>query len=175
VARRRSQECQEVVVWISIPYDGIRGLSASLEGIPTSTSSHNLKYVLGASRAWLEPWPCTGASLVVSNSVARGQLSNPGRGPVSVPSRLMPGSEPVYQVSGNIRLRILPRPLGGHVFLGERGRDQRGSGQRGVRLRRGGWSCAQLLRDSGKRLGKSIKCEKLLLPFYAAVGLLPGL
>jgi hypothetical protein len=47
VARRRSQKCQRVVVWISIPYDGIRGLGASLEGIPTSTSFFSLEYVLG--------------------------------------------------------------------------------------------------------------------------------
>jgi hypothetical protein len=47
VAQRCSQECQEEVVWISIPYDGIRGLSASLEGIPTSTFSFSLEYVLG--------------------------------------------------------------------------------------------------------------------------------
>jgi hypothetical protein len=47
VARRHSQECEEVVVWISSPYDGIRGLGASLKGIPTSTSSYGLEYVLG--------------------------------------------------------------------------------------------------------------------------------
>jgi hypothetical protein len=47
VARRRSKKCQEVVVWISIPCDEIRGLGASLEGIPTSTSSYSLEYVLG--------------------------------------------------------------------------------------------------------------------------------
>jgi hypothetical protein len=47
VAQRRSQECQEVVVWISIPYDGIRGLGASLKGIPMSTFSYSLEYVLG--------------------------------------------------------------------------------------------------------------------------------
>jgi hypothetical protein len=34
-------------VWMSVPYDGIRGLDASLEGIPTSTSSFDLEYVLG--------------------------------------------------------------------------------------------------------------------------------
>jgi hypothetical protein len=47
VARRCSQKCQEVVVWISIPYDRIRGLGASPEGIPTSTSSFGLEYILG--------------------------------------------------------------------------------------------------------------------------------
>jgi hypothetical protein len=34
-------------VWISIPCDGIQGLGASLEGIPTSTSSYSLEYVMG--------------------------------------------------------------------------------------------------------------------------------
>jgi hypothetical protein len=47
VARRRSQKCQGVVAWMSVPCDGIRGLGASLEGIPTSTSSYSLEYVLG--------------------------------------------------------------------------------------------------------------------------------
>jgi hypothetical protein len=32
---------------MSVPCDGIRGLGASLEGIPTSTSSFGLEYVLG--------------------------------------------------------------------------------------------------------------------------------
>jgi hypothetical protein len=47
VARRRSQKMQGVVVWMLVPCDGIRGLGASLEGIPTSTSSFGLEYVLG--------------------------------------------------------------------------------------------------------------------------------
>jgi hypothetical protein len=47
VARRCSQKCQGVVVRISVPCDGIRGLGASPEGIPTSTSSYSLEYVLG--------------------------------------------------------------------------------------------------------------------------------
>jgi hypothetical protein len=47
VARRCSQKCQEVVEWILIPCDRIRGLGASPEGIPTSTSSYGLEYVLG--------------------------------------------------------------------------------------------------------------------------------
>jgi hypothetical protein len=34
-------------MWISISCDKIRGLGASPEGIPTSTSSFVLKYVLG--------------------------------------------------------------------------------------------------------------------------------
>jgi hypothetical protein len=47
VARRRSQRCQEVVVWISIPFDRIRWLDASPGGIPTWTASFSLEYVLG--------------------------------------------------------------------------------------------------------------------------------
>jgi hypothetical protein len=34
-------------VWMSVPCDGIRGLGASLEGIPTSTSFFGLEYILG--------------------------------------------------------------------------------------------------------------------------------
>jgi hypothetical protein len=34
-------------VWMSVPCDGIRGLGASPEGIPTLTSSYSLEYVLG--------------------------------------------------------------------------------------------------------------------------------
>jgi hypothetical protein len=47
VARRRPQRCKEVVVWISIPCDRIRGLGASPGGIPTWTASFSLEYVLG--------------------------------------------------------------------------------------------------------------------------------
>jgi hypothetical protein len=46
VARRRSQRCQEVVMWISIPCDRIRGLGASPEEIPMWTASFGLEYVL---------------------------------------------------------------------------------------------------------------------------------
>jgi hypothetical protein len=34
-------------VWISIPCDRIRGLDASPYGIPTTTSSFDLEYVMG--------------------------------------------------------------------------------------------------------------------------------
>jgi hypothetical protein len=85
----------------------------------------------GASRAWLEPWPCMGASLVVPDSVTRGQLSNPGRGPTFDPSRFISGSEPVTHASGNIRLRILLLPVLGASFQ-EGKRDRRGSGRRGA-------------------------------------------
>jgi hypothetical protein len=98
------------------------------EGIPTSTFSFSLEYVLGASRARLEPWPCMGASLVIPDSVTRGQLSNPGRGPAFAPLRFIPGSEPVAQASGNIRPRI---PFLGELFQ-EGKRDRRGSGRRDV-------------------------------------------
>jgi hypothetical protein len=85
----------------------------------------------GASRAWLEPWPCMGASLVVPNSVTRGQLSNPGRGPAFDPSRFISGSEPVTHASRNIHPRILLLPVLGASFQ-EGKRDRCGSGQRGA-------------------------------------------
>jgi hypothetical protein len=81
-----------------------------------SPAASNMSW--GASRAWLEPWPCMGASLVIPNFVTRGQLSNPSRGPASAPSRFIPGSEPVSRVSRNIRPRILPLPIFGRAFLG---------------------------------------------------------
>jgi hypothetical protein len=34
-------------MWMSVPCDRIRGLGASPEGIPTSTSSFGLEYILG--------------------------------------------------------------------------------------------------------------------------------
>jgi hypothetical protein len=49
---------------MSVPCDRIRGLGASPEGIPTSTSSFGLEYVLGVPRergsipghVWAHPW-----------------------------------------------------------------------------------------------------------------------
>jgi hypothetical protein len=76
------------------------------EGIPPSTSLLASNMSGGASREWLEPWPCMGASLVVPDSITRGQLSNPGRGPAFDPSRFIVGSEPVIQSHENIRPRI---------------------------------------------------------------------
>jgi hypothetical protein len=52
----------------------------------------------GALRAWLEPWPCMGASLVVPDSVTQGQLSNPGRGLAFVPSRFISGCLLLFEV-----------------------------------------------------------------------------
>jgi hypothetical protein len=81
------------------------------EGIPPSTFPFSLEYVLGVSRARLKPWPRMGASLVVPNSVTRGQLSNPGRGPAFDPSRFISGSEPITHASGNIHPWILLLPV----------------------------------------------------------------
>jgi hypothetical protein len=86
------------------------------EGIPPSTSLLALNTSRGASRAWLEPWPYTGMSLVVPDSATRGQLSNPGRGLAFDPSRFISGSEPVTHSSGNIRLQILFLPIWGMSF-----------------------------------------------------------
>jgi hypothetical protein len=81
------------------------------EGIPLSTSLLASNTSGGASREWLEPWPCTGVSLVVPDSVTRGLLSNPGRGLAFDPSRFISGSEPVTHSSRNIRPRIPFRPV----------------------------------------------------------------
>jgi hypothetical protein len=86
------------------------------EGIPPSSSLLASNTSGDVSRAWLEPWPCTGASLVVPDSVTRGQLSNLGRGPAFDPSRFISGSKPVTQSSGNIRPRIFFRPVWGASF-----------------------------------------------------------
>jgi hypothetical protein len=76
------------------------------EGIPPSTSLLASNTSTGASREWLEPWPCMGMSLVVPDSVTRGQLSNPGRGLAFDPSRFILGSKPVIHSPRNIRLWI---------------------------------------------------------------------
>jgi hypothetical protein len=68
------------------------------EGIPPLTSLLASNTSRGASREWLEPWPCMGASPIVPNSITQGQLSNPGRGPAFDPSRFILGSEPVIQI-----------------------------------------------------------------------------
>jgi hypothetical protein len=103
-------------MWISAPCDRIQGLDASLRGDSTVDLSSGLEYVWGASREWLEPWPCMGASLVVPDSVTRGQLLNPSRGLAFNPSRFILGSEPVIHSSGNIRLRIPFWLVGAHLF-----------------------------------------------------------
>jgi hypothetical protein len=86
------------------------------EGIPPSTSLLASNTSGGASREWLEPCPCMGTSPVVPDSVTRGQLSNPGRGPAFDPSRFILGSEPVIHSSGNIHLRIPFGPVGACLF-----------------------------------------------------------
>jgi hypothetical protein len=98
-------------VWISAPCDRIRGLDASPRWDSTVDLSSSLKYIWGASREWLEPWPCMGASPIVPDSVTRGQLSNPGRGPAFDPSRFIVGSEPVIHLPRNVHLRIPFRPV----------------------------------------------------------------
>jgi hypothetical protein len=86
------------------------------EGIPPSTSLLASNTSGGTSRDWLEPWPCMGASLVVPDSVTRGQLSTPGRGPAFDPSRFISGSEPVTHSSSNIHPRIPFWPVWGASF-----------------------------------------------------------
>jgi hypothetical protein len=76
------------------------------EGIPPSTSLLASNMSRGVSREWLEPWPCMGASLVVPDSVTRGQLSNPGRGPTFDPLRFIVGPEPVIYSPRNVCLWI---------------------------------------------------------------------
>jgi hypothetical protein len=86
------------------------------EGIPPSTSLLASNTSGDVSREWLEPWPCMGTSLVVSNSITRGQLSNPSQGPAFDPSRFIVGSKPVIHLSGNVRLRIPFWPVGARLF-----------------------------------------------------------
>jgi hypothetical protein len=145
-------------VWISIPCDRIRGLDASLRGDSSVDLSFSLEYVWGASRAWLQPWPCMGASLVVPDSTTRGQLSNPGRGPAFDPSRFISGSESVTHASGNIRPRILLLPILGPSFQ-EGKRDQCGSGRRGATIMECMADTCPYLRILREQLGKVIECE----------------
>jgi hypothetical protein len=76
------------------------------ERIPPSTSLLASNMSGGASREWLEPWPCMDVSLVVPDSVTRGQLSSPGQGLAFDPSRFILGSEPIIHSSRNIHLQI---------------------------------------------------------------------
>jgi hypothetical protein len=128
------------------------------EGIPSSTSLLASNMSGGASRVWLEPWPCMGASLVIPDSAIRGQLSNPGRGPAFDPSRFISGSELVTHVSGNIHPRILLLPVLGASFQ-EGKRDQRGSGRCGAMVTERMADTCPYLRILRERLGKVIECE----------------
>jgi hypothetical protein len=77
------------------------------KGIPPSTFLLASNTSGGVSTEWLEPWPCMGMSLVVPDSVTRGQLLNPGQGPAFDPSRFIVSSEPVIHSPGNVHLRVL--------------------------------------------------------------------
>jgi hypothetical protein len=79
------------------------------EGIPPLTFLLASNTSGGASREWLEPWPCMGASLVVPDSVTRGQLSNPGRGPAFDPSRFIVEISVCGSPSGPFEARIFRR------------------------------------------------------------------
>jgi hypothetical protein len=143
---------------ILIPYDRIRGLDASLRGDSSIDLSFSLEYVWGASRAWLEPWPCTGASLLVPDSTTRGQLSNPGRGPAFDPSRFISGSEPVTHLSRNIHPWILFLPILGACFQEEK-RDRHGSGRRGATVTECMVDTCPYRWILRERLGKVIECS----------------
>jgi hypothetical protein len=95
VARRRPQKCQEVVVWISIPFDRIRGLDASPGGIPTTTFSFGLEYVLGClesvARALGHVRAHPGSSLTL---LLEGSCRTPFEGQLSLPRDLLRASHP---------------------------------------------------------------------------------
>jgi hypothetical protein len=153
VAWRRSKKCKGMVMWMSVPCDRIRGLGASPEGIPTSTSSYSLEYVLGCLESVAQALAMYGRTLG-RPLLCRSRAAVEPRSRASFRSlETYGGLGARYQVSGNIRSRISPRPLARRAFLG---RDRRGSGRCGVWLRRGGRPRARLLRDVGKRLGGRI-------------------
>jgi hypothetical protein len=133
----------------------------------------------GASRAWLEPWPCMGTSLVVPDSVTREQLSNPGRGLAFDPSRFILGSEPVTHASGNIRPRIFLLPVSGASFQ-EGKRDWRGSGRRGAMVTECIADMCPYLRILRVWLGKVIECKNCSylfarpLDFHRGIRARPG-
>jgi hypothetical protein len=149
------------------------------EGIPPSTSLLALNTSGGVSRAWLEPWPCMGASLVVPDSATRGQLSNPSRGPAFDPSRFISGLEPVTHAFGNIRLWILLLLVLGASFQ-EGKRDRRGSGRRGATITKCIADTCPYLRILRERLGKVIECENCSylfarsLAFHRGIRARPG-
>jgi hypothetical protein len=99
-----------------------------------------------------------GASLVVPNSITRGQLSNPVRGPAFNPSRFILGSEPITHVSGNIHPWILLLPISGASFQEEE-RDRRGSGWRGATVTACTTDTCPYLGILRERLGKVIECK----------------
>jgi hypothetical protein len=73
-------------MWISIPYDRIRGLDASPRGIPMTTSSFGLEYVLGCLESMaralghVRAHPGSSLTLLLEGScrtLVEGQLSLP--------------------------------------------------------------------------------------------------
>jgi hypothetical protein len=119
VARRRPQRCQEVVVWISIPFDRIRGLGASPGGIPTTTFSFGLEYVLGClesvARALGHVRAHPGSSLTL---LLEGSCRTLFEGQLSLPRDLLRASGPFSTYLGIFVRGSLPRSLAGRVFWG---------------------------------------------------------
>jgi hypothetical protein len=105
-------------VRMSVPFDGIRGLDASPEGIPASTSSYNLEYILGCLESMVRALAMYGRTLghplLCRSRVAVEPRSRPSFRSLETYGGL--GAR--YQVSGNIRPRISPRPLARRAFLG---------------------------------------------------------
>jgi hypothetical protein len=142
-------------MWISIPSDRIRGLDASPGGIPTTTSSFGLKYVLGClesvARALGHVRAHPGSSLTL---LLEGSCRTLVEGQLSLPRGLYRARGPFPRYLGISVRGSLPGPLAGRVFWGRR--DRRDSERRGIRLRCGGRPRARLLRDVRKRLGGRI-------------------
>jgi hypothetical protein len=112
-------------VWMSVSYDRIRGLGASPEGIPTSTSSYSLEYVLGCLESVARALAMYGRTLG-RPLLRRSRAAVEPRSRASFRSlETYGGLGARYQVSGNIRPWISPRQLARRAFLG---RDRRGSG-----------------------------------------------
>jgi hypothetical protein len=124
---------QGLVVWISAPYGWCRGLDASLQGIPLSTSPLSLNTFEGVSRKWLEPWPCMGPLSDVPYSVYSRAVVEP---PLRAGFRTLVAHSGL-EARGSFAWKCpsvgLPsRPLG-CIFLGGK-QKWRGSGRRGRRL-----------------------------------------
>jgi hypothetical protein len=64
-----SKNAKEQSCGSRFPTIGSKGSMPPSEGIPPSTSLLASNTSEGASREWLEPWPCMGTSLVVPDSV----------------------------------------------------------------------------------------------------------
>jgi hypothetical protein len=129
----------------------------SSKGIPPLTSHLASNTSEGVSRKWLEPWPCTGMSLVVLDSVYSRAAVEPWLRASFRSLKVYSGLEARYPFAWRCSSVGPPSGMLGRVFLrGER--ERRGSGRRATTVAEWTADTCPYTRVLRERLGESIEC-----------------